>query len=80
MLAPELHGPVDQRGEVDVHGDVGLARFVEGVGAEMVGPVGAERSLDPALLQVLGGVAVVDEQDGAGVESVEDRFQPFTCR
>ena len=73
----QLHGPVDQGGEVDICGDIGLARFVQGVGTEVMGPIGAERAFNAALLQVLGGVAVVDEKDRPGIEVGQDGLQPL---
>ncbi len=63
-----LSGGGQEGGEVGVGGDVGGPRLVERVGAEVMGPVGAQRPVAPARHQVLGGVAVVDEDQTARLE------------
>ena len=65
-----------QRGEIDVSSDIGLPRLVERVRTQMVRPIGPERAVLTPRDQVLGGVPVIEEEDRAGLETVQHFPQP----
>src|SRR3970040_2092753 len=65
-----------ERGEVHVCGDVGFARLVEGMWAEMMCPIGAKGPVLTTWEQVLGGVAVVDEDDRARLHTLKHVYEP----
>jgi hypothetical protein len=67
---------VEEGAEVDVGRDVGCAGLVQWVRTEVVGAIGAKRSVGTPVSQTLGGVSVIEQEHGAGLQATEDIGDP----